>query len=75
MSCMLLIPLSVAVALLPGQALLAGTLPENFQNLLVVNNLQDPSSFEFSPDGRIFISERITGNLLVATEDRLRANG
>ena len=45
---------------------LAFDLPENFENQVIINNLNDPDYFAFSPDGRIFISERITGNLLVA---------
>lgn len=32
-------------------------------------NLDEPDSLQFSPDGRMFISERITGNLRVATYD------
>ena len=58
----------VWIVISPGY-LLAGDLPENFQNSRVLGGLQDPAGFEFSPDGRIFISERITGNLLVANED------
>lgn len=45
---------------------LAFTLPENFTDTPVIENLQDPDGFAFSPDGRIFISERITGKLRIA---------
>lgn len=41
-------------------------LPDNFENVQIVSDLNEPDSFRFSPDGRIFISERITGRLLVA---------
>ena len=44
----------------------AFTLPENFTDTPVIENLQDPDGFAFSPDGRLFISERITGKLRVA---------
>ncbi|WP_420644302.1 PQQ-dependent sugar dehydrogenase [Candidatus Leptofilum sp.] len=41
-------------------------LPDNFENVQVIGDLVDPDGFAFSPDGRMFISERITGRLLVA---------
>ncbi|GHA04338.1 hypothetical protein GCM10008090_12100 [Arenicella chitinivorans] len=44
----------------------AFTLPANFSDQTVIENLQDPDGFAFSPDGRLFISERITGRLRVA---------
>lgn len=44
-------------------------LPSDFENVQVVSNLNDPDGFAFSPDGRMFISERITGRLLVAKPD------
>ncbi len=44
----------------------AFTLPTNFSDTPVITNLQDPDGFAFSPDGRLFISERITGKLRVA---------
>ncbi len=42
------------------------TLPQNFTDEAVLQNLQDTDGFAFSPDGRLFISERITGKLRVA---------
>jgi len=44
----------------------AFTLPENFTDEPVLTNLQDTDGFAFSPDGRMFISERITGKLRIA---------
>ena len=44
----------------------AFTLPTNFTDQAVLENLQDTDGFGFSPDGRLFISERITGRLRVA---------
>lgn len=44
----------------------AFTLPTNFSDAAVIEDLQDPDGFDFSPDGRMFISERITGKLRVA---------
>ena len=45
---------------------LAFDLPTNFDNQVVIDGLHDPDYFAFAPDGRLFISERITGKLLVA---------
>jgi len=56
--------LGVALA---SSAASAFTLPENFTDTPVLQNLQDPDGFAFSPDGRMFISERITGKLRVAS--------
>ena len=47
----------------------AFTLPENFVDEPVLQNLQDPDGFAFAPDGRLFVSERISGKLRVATYD------
>lgn len=55
--CLVLVVVDVASAF---------TLPENFSDTAVLQNLQDTDGFAFSPDGRIFISERITGKLRVA---------
>ena len=41
-------------------------LPDNFTDTPVIENLQDTDGFAFAPDGRLFISERITGKLRVA---------
>ncbi len=51
-----------------GQAF-AFTLPENFTDEPVITGLADPDGFDFSPDGRMFISERISGQLRVAKYD------
>ncbi|MEM7125838.1 MAG: PQQ-dependent sugar dehydrogenase [Chloroflexota bacterium] len=45
-------------------------LPTNFSNEQVITDLDEPDSLEFSPDGRMFISERVTGKLRVAKYDR-----
>ena len=52
--------------LFTGGLVSAFTLPVNFSDQPVLENLQDPDGFAFSPDGRLFISERITGRLRVA---------
>ncbi len=52
--------------LFTGGLVSAFTLPVNFSDQAVLENLQDPDGFAFSPDGRLFISERITGRLRVA---------
>ena len=41
-------------------------LPADFENVQVIGGLADPDGFAFAPDGRMFISERITGRLLIA---------
>lgn len=44
-------------------------LPSDFEDQEVVAGLEDPSGIEFSPDGRMFIGERIQGRLRVAELD------
>ena len=44
-------------------------LPTSFEDIAILTNLVDPSSMAFAPDGRLFIGERITGHLRVATYD------
>jgi glucose/arabinose dehydrogenase len=52
-------------------ALQAQQLEPGFTSELVVNNMLDPASFEFAPDGRLFYGERITGALRVAKFDTM----
>jgi len=47
----------------------ANNLPENFERITVLSGLQEPDHLIFSPDGRMFISERVTGKLLIAKFD------
>ena len=54
--------------------LVAGTLPDNFQAITVASDLHDPSGFAFSPDGKMFITERISGKLLIAQENSADEN-
>lgn len=44
-------------------------LPTGFEERLAVSGLQDPATMAFSPDGRLFIAERIQGQLRVAVRD------
>lgn len=67
----LLIVLSGSLWLVPASTQ-AFDLPSGFENVQVIGNLQDPSGFDFSPDGRMFIAERVTGRLLVARYDDTR---
>ena len=48
----------------PGFAI---DLPDKFEDLTILNGLQDPASMAFSPDGRLFWGERISGKLRVAS--------
>ena len=52
--------------LLVKPALFSQSLEEGFSSEIVLSGLQDPASFAFAPDGRLFYGERITGNLKVA---------
>ncbi|MEM7029733.1 MAG: PQQ-dependent sugar dehydrogenase [Chloroflexota bacterium] len=52
----------------PLQSAPSRNLPANFESQQIITNLADPDGFAFSPDGRMFISERITGRLLVAKQ-------
>ncbi|MEM7393884.1 MAG: PQQ-dependent sugar dehydrogenase, partial [Verrucomicrobiota bacterium] len=62
-SWLLLLGLSFSIVSSP-----AATLPPMFEDRTVLDNLQDPAGIRFTPDGaRLFIGERITGQLRVAT--------
>lgn len=62
--------LGIAVTMTLSTAAHAGTsLPAGFVLDEVVAGLDAPSYINFSPDGRLFISERIEGKLRVATYD------
>ncbi len=50
----------------PSQAV---DLPGDFEDAEVMTGLASPSNLVFSPDGRMFVCERITGALRVATFD------
>lgn len=43
-------------------------LPAGFENVEVFSGLAEPDGIAFSPDGRMFIAERIQGRLLVAKQ-------
>lgn len=49
--------------------LVAIEIPEKFEDVLVLDQLIDPASMAFAPDGRLFFGERITGNLRTASYD------
>ncbi len=53
--------------LIVGQPAYCFTLPANFDNIEVISGLEDPDGLAFSPDGRMFISERISGKLRIAS--------
>lgn len=59
-----LFSLAVPAAAAPA----ASDLPPGFEETVVLDGLESPASFDFSPDGRMFFSERIAGTLRVATE-------
>jgi putative heme-binding domain-containing protein len=49
----------------------AAQLPYGFEQSIHVDGLWDPNAIEFSPDGRLFIGERITGRVRVVKDGRL----
>ena len=53
-----------ALAGLPPQV--GGGFPDGFVETTVLGGLASPSGLAFSPDGRMFICERLTGRLMVA---------
>ncbi|MEM1206772.1 MAG: PQQ-dependent sugar dehydrogenase, partial [Acidobacteriota bacterium] len=59
----------VLLLILASGAVLAIELPEGFENTEVLGALDSPAGMVFAPDGRLFISERITGQLRVAVRD------
>ncbi len=54
----------MAIFLSYSKQSLAFDLPTNSENQVIIEILNDPDYFAFSPDGRMFISERITDKLL-----------
>lgn len=46
-------------------------LPPQFEDEVVLEDLKDPSTLAFSPDGRLFYSERISGKLRIAKYDTI----
>ncbi len=55
--------------LISNASIYAIDLPEQFEDVTILSELRDPASMAFSPDGRLFWGERLTGNLRVATFD------
>ncbi|MGR3810577.1 PQQ-dependent sugar dehydrogenase [Jiulongibacter sp. NS-SX5] len=49
-----------------NKLLLAQNLTTGFESKKILGTMQDPASFAFAPDGRLFYGERITGQLRVA---------
>ncbi len=47
----------------------AADVPQGFEVVDVLGNLKSPAGFVFSPDGRMFICERMTGELRIAHFD------
>lgn len=52
-----------------ASATMAANLPAGFEQELIVSSLQDPATMAFSPDGRLFIAERVLGQLRIAVQD------
>jgi glucose/arabinose dehydrogenase len=49
---------TVAALLLPAAAASAGTVPSGFQESVVLSGFTEPTTFAFSPDGRVFVGEK-----------------
>ena len=58
--------LSAALISETSNASSLGDPPEGFEVVEIFNGLDSPAGFAFSPDGRMFIGERITGALRIA---------
>jgi glucose/arabinose dehydrogenase len=59
--------LLIAAALLaamPGAALAEPELPDGFQDSIAIEGLQEPTTFRFAADGRVFVAEK-AGRVLV----------
>ncbi len=54
----------LGLSILGASPVLAATLPSGFQDEPVITDLSEPSTFRFSPDGRIFVAEK-SGRILV----------
>ncbi len=50
-------------------ASVGAALPEGFVDDQMIGNIDSPSGFKFSPDGRLFFSERVKGALRTANYD------
>ena len=61
--------LSTAALLLAAPGSHAANLPSGFVDRPALAGLESPATFAFSPDGRMFVAERIAGRLLVAKYD------
>ena len=58
--------LAACLALVLGAtAARAQTLPQGFSLDIIVNDLEFPTAVVFTPDGRMFQNERLTGNVRV----------
>jgi len=56
---------AVAILSLAAQPALAEpALPEGFQDAVVIDGLNEPTTFRFAPDGRVFVAEK-SGRILV----------
>jgi len=43
---------------LPASASAEPTLPSGFQDTIAFDGLEQPTTFRFSPDGRVFVAEK-----------------
>lgn len=61
---------TIAVSLVAGwlAPAHAGDLPPGFVEATILDGLESPASFDFTPNGRIMFSERVAGHLRIATE-------
>ncbi len=58
-----------ALLLLAFVCPVGGQVPTGFVDEVVIDQIESPAGFKFAPDGRLFFTERITGDLRVATHD------
>lgn len=65
----ILLPLLFILLAGAPSSLLATDLPPEFEDIVVLDGLRDPSTIAFAPDGRLFYCERISGRLRTASYD------
>lgn len=59
-----LIAAAVLLVATPGRALADPELPDGFQDSITIDGLQEPTTFRFAADGRVFVAEK-AGKILV----------
>jgi glucose/arabinose dehydrogenase len=67
--------LSLLLAMIPAEAFAAGpvVVPSQFVEEILVTNLSQPNGMAFAPDGRLFVTEQLTGRIRMIVSGHLAA--